>query len=101
MKQKTVLEWYHVLIYGSLILMVLCIIINMMPWMYVDYARAYQILKLDGETDIRLLGYTPFGCPKNTPYHTKFSARDPYDMQITGVVCSTSHDGSTIVYDQY
>lgn len=52
-----------------------------------------------GYTEIQTHGYAYFGCGKGDSYHTKFTAKGPTGVPVTGVVCGGVMKGSTIRTD--
>lgn len=40
-----------------------------------------------GFTDVQTGGYSVFGCGKGYTFHTKFTARNPHNKFVSGVVC--------------
>jgi hypothetical protein len=51
-----------------------------------DKARA--ILEANGYTEVRLGGYSMFGCSEDDDLSTEFSAKGVNGRQVEGVVCS-------------
>ena len=64
-----------------------------------DDQGAHKALKGAGYTDIMTDGYSFFGCGKDDMYHTKFTAKGPSGVQVSGVVCGGVFKGSTIRTD--
>lgn len=49
--------------------------------------RSRETLEKAGYTDINLGGYDAFSCSDSDTYATKFTARNPNGMRVSGVVC--------------
>ena len=58
-----------------------------------------RVLEANGYTNIRIEGYSFFGCGEEDDFSTKFSATSPFGQPVTGVVCSGFLKGSTIRFD--
>lgn len=62
-----------------------------------DPEGAKQTLLRNGYIDIRMQGYSWFGCAESDNYATEFTAKSPAGYQVHGVVCSSIFGkGSTI-----
>ena len=59
-------------------------------------ARALDDL---GFTDVRLQGWSFFGCSKGDGFTTRFEAVNPQGKRVAGVVCSGWFKGSTVRFD--
>ena len=64
-----------------------------------DDRGAQKALAGAGYTDIKTDGYTFWGCGKDDTYHTKFTAKGPTGVTVTGTVCGGVFKGSTIRTD--
>lgn len=60
---------------------------------------AIHALQASGFTDIKITGYSYFGCDKNDTFHTGFEARGPRGQFTEGVVCSGVFKGATIRFE--
>jgi len=60
---------------------------------------ATKALQGAGYTDIKTDGYSVFGCGQDDSFKTKFTAKGPTGVQVSGVVCSGWFKGSTIRTD--
>lgn len=49
-----------------------------------------------GYKDIRITGYSFFGCDEKDSFHTGFEATGPNGQRVDGVVCSGWFKGATI-----
>lgn len=52
-----------------------------------DENGARRALNAQGFTDIKVTGYSYFGCGKDDQYHTGFTARNSMGTPVEGVVC--------------
>jgi hypothetical protein len=64
-----------------------------------DETAAQKALAGSGFNDIKLTGYSYFGCDKNDTFHTGFEARGPGGQFVEGVVCSGWMKGATIRFN--
>jgi len=64
-----------------------------------DEPAARKALNASGFTDIKITGYSFFGCDKHDTFSTGFEARGPSGQFVTGVVCSGWMKGATIRFD--
>ncbi|PZR92042.1 MAG: hypothetical protein DI537_14550 [Stutzerimonas stutzeri] len=65
----------------------------------VDPNQAHRALSAQGLRDVRLGGYSLFGCDKHDTFRSNFSATGANGQRITGVVCSGWLKGATVRYD--
>lgn len=70
-----------------------------MTYLFTEPYEATHTLEFYGFSDIRITGWTSFGCGSNQPYHTRFTGLDEYGYKTSGVVCSGYNQGSTITVD--
>jgi hypothetical protein len=64
-----------------------------------DETAARKALEASGFSDIKLTGYSYFGCDKHDTFSTGFEARGPKGQFTEGVVCSGWMKGATIRFD--
>jgi hypothetical protein len=64
-----------------------------------DETAARKALEASGFTDVKLTGYSYFGCDKNDTFSTGFEARGPQGQFTEGVVCSGWMKGATIRFE--
>lgn len=65
-----------------------------------DSEHATRVLQQSGYSQIKIGGYSFFGCSEDDTYHTSFTAVGPTGHQVSGVVCSgLFFKGSTIRLD--
>jgi predicted small secreted protein len=64
-----------------------------------DETAARNALEGSGFKDIKLTGYSYFGCDKNDTFHTGFEARGPSGQFVEGVVCSGWMKGATVRFN--
>lgn len=64
-----------------------------------DEPAALKALSASGFTDIKITGYSFFGCDKHDTFSTGFEARGPSGQFVSGVVCSGYFKGATIRFD--
>jgi hypothetical protein len=64
-----------------------------------DETAARKALEGSGFKDIKLTGYSYFGCDKNDTFHTGFEARGPSGQFVEGVVCSGWMKGATVRFN--
>ena len=64
-----------------------------------DETAARHALTASGFTDIKITGYSFFGCDKHDTFSTGFEARGPNGQFTSGVVCSGYFKGATIRFD--
>lgn len=65
----------------------------------VDPRKATAALEAQGMTDVKIGGYSWFGCAKGDEYHSSFSATGANGKPVTGVVCSGMFKGTTVRFD--
>jgi hypothetical protein len=53
-----------------------------------DNDGAREVLRKAGYTDIKTDGYAFWGCSDSDTYSTKFKAKGPTGVEVSGVVCS-------------
>lgn len=58
--------------------------------------QATRALQGAGYKDIRITGYSFFGCDEKDSFHTGFEATGPNGQRVDGVVCSGWFKGATI-----
>lgn len=63
-----------------------------------DPKAASRALDDMGFTDVRLHGWSLFGCG-NDGFTTRFEAKNPQGKRVSGVVCSAWFKGSTVRFD--
>jgi hypothetical protein len=61
--------------------------------------RTERVLAENGYTNVRITGYTFFGCGQGDAFHTEFVAVSPTGKTVSGVVCSGLFKGATIRFD--
>lgn len=64
-----------------------------------DSNRATHALHQAGYTDIKIGGYSWFGCSEDDTFKNKFSAKGPTGVPVSGSVCMGFFKGSTIRLD--
>lgn len=64
-----------------------------------DANEARRALTAAGYSDIRTEGYAFFGCDEKDTFHTKFTAKGPTGVKVSGVVCGGWFKGNTIRLD--
>jgi hypothetical protein len=64
-----------------------------------DETAARKALAASGFTDVKITGYSYFGCDKHDTFSTGFEARGPNGQFAEGVVCSGWMKGATIRFD--
>ncbi|WP_417219036.1 hypothetical protein [Achromobacter spanius] len=52
-----------------------------------DAQNAQRILRNSGYSEIQITGYQWFGCGKDDPVRTGFTAKSPSGAHVTGMVC--------------
>ena len=65
----------------------------------VDPGKATRALEAQGITQIRLGGYSVFGCSKGDNFSSKFTGLGANGKPVSGVVCSGWMKGTTVRYD--
>ncbi len=50
-------------------------------------------------TDVKVGGYSYFGCGTGDTWHTKFVAKNQQGKEVSGVVCKGILKGSTVRFD--
>jgi hypothetical protein len=64
-----------------------------------DETAARKALTASGFKDIKITGYSFFGCDKHDTFSTGFEATGPTGQEVSGVVCSGWLKGATIRFD--
>lgn len=65
----------------------------------VNTESAQKTLRSQGMTEIKLRGYSIFGCDRNDNFRTKFTAKDVNGNKVSGTLCSGIFKGMTVRYD--
>lgn len=60
---------------------------------------AKRVLEQQGYTEVITGGYGWFACSKSDNFSTKFKAKSPSGVPVSGVVCGGILKGSTIRFD--
>ena len=82
-----------------LILLMILAIVTLAMSGNVDPAAARRALEAQGLTNIRLDGYSFFGCDGRETYSTAFRATGANGKRVSGVVCSGIFKGVTVRYE--
>lgn len=61
-----------------------------------DKDGAYEAIENMGMSNIRITGYTFWGCDDKDVFHTGFIATNAQGKEVRGVVCSGWFKGSTV-----
>jgi hypothetical protein len=64
-----------------------------------DETAARRALEYSGFSDVKITGYSYFGCDKHDTFSTGFEARNPKGQFVEGVVCSGWMKGATIRFE--
>lgn len=55
-----------------------------------------KTLESAGYSDIKIEGYAWFACSEDDTFHTSFTAKNPKDQEVSGVVCCGLFKNCTI-----
>jgi len=77
-------------------LLALLVVVAVTSTACTDADGARKALIGAGYSDIQIGEYAAFGCGRGDDYATKFTAKGPTGVVVTGVVCSGVLKGSTI-----
>ena len=61
-----------------------------------DKESTERALKAQGFSDVKIKGYSYFGCSRDDAFHTEFSAINPKGEKVEGVACSGILKNTTI-----
>lgn len=62
-------------------------------------SKAEEVLMKNGYTNIKMTGYSFFGCSDSDSFSDGFEAKSPNGSNVVGVVCSGMFKGATIRFD--
>ena len=69
------------------LIIILAIFISPLVVGCTDSGNAHRVLSAQGYTNIKITGYSLFGCSKDEKKHTGFTAVAPNGQRVEGVVC--------------
>lgn len=64
-----------------------------------DFDTARGLLSVQGFTDIKNTGYSPFCCSNDDSFSTGFTAKDKFGNVVSGCICSGIGKGITIRFN--
>ncbi|MDW9491691.1 hypothetical protein [Sinorhizobium meliloti] len=89
---------------GSMLRIILAVIVVVIIAVFlagcgVNSQSATRALEAQGMKDVKIEGYSWFGCGKEDSYSSSFSATGANGQPVTGVVCQGFWKGTTVRFD--